>query len=434
MRHKQSILLMRHKQTVLLRFTALILSVCLLVSGCHSHTAPISDSSGEIVIPALFLVNPETGIADNKDIVEDFNKAYEGTYRVEVEWMTETVEGYRARLKQLNAQDKLPALITDVGMDEDFYRLLVDNDRLVELSAYMDGDWSAMIDEDVLADCTEDDGSIYMSPIVSPIYSYSGIIYNRQLLARAGYDTVPADWEGFYQCLADLETHQITPLALHGGGTFWSSMLLSTAYCGRSGSGARFLQEQFPQDYDNASMRELLFCLDKVYDYTYPDAMSIDYTAAQTRFFNGEAAMLINGYWAFESMDEEQQEMYGFVSFPGQLLIASPKMTAWAATTGYDSDVTRGTIALLRYRVECSKVNSEKFLQSEGSAIMQDYKAAVSDMRRIMPNYQLKWEQGIQNEFFNEYIPLFINEEIGAEEFIQALNQKAKQIRAEKEN
>ena len=425
---------MKCKWCLRLLLAVVVLLFGLMASGCHSHTAPPGGSSEAVVIPALFLVNPETGIADNKDFVEDFNKAYAGTYRIEVEWMTETVEGYRARLKQLNAQDKLPALITDVGMDEDFYRLLVDNGRLVDLSAYMDEEWKAMIDADVLEDCTGEDGSIYMSPIVSPIYSYSGIIYNRELLARAGYSAPPKDWESFFQCLDDLKENQVTPLALHGGGTFWSPMLLSTAYCGRSGSGARFLREQFPQDYDNASMRELLFCLDKIYDYTYPDALSIDYSAAQTRFLDGGAAMLMNGYWIFESMDEVEQEKYGFASFPGQLLIASPKMTAWAATTGYDSDVTEGTIALLRYRVECSKVNSEEFLQSEGSAIMQDYKAAVSGMRRIMPNYQLMWEQGIQNEFFNEYIPMLVNDEIGAEEFIASLNQKAEQIHREKEN
>lgn len=417
------------------KYVILVALLCLLTglsAACDKGADNASGNAGEVVIPALFLVNPETGIADNKDLVEDFNKAYAGKYRIEVEWMTETVEGYRARLKQLNAQDKLPALITDVGMDEDFYRLLVDNDRLVDLSAYMDAAWYAMINEDVLADCTETDGAIYMSPIVSPVYSYAGIIYNRQMLSQAGYGVFPEDWDGFFACLEALRENWVTPLALHGGGTFWSPMVLSTAYCGRNGAGARFLAQQFPQDYETAAMEDLLCCLDKIYDYTYPDALAIDYAAAQTRFYNGSAAMLINGYWVLETMDEQQQSQFGFAPFPGNVMVVSPKMTAWAATTGYSEDVTRGVVELLRYRVVCSKENSEAFMASKGTPIEQDYKAAVRSVRRMIPNYQLKWEQGIQNEFFNEYMPAFINDEMTADEFIRRLNGAAQKIHQEK--
>lgn len=407
------------------------LTLAMPLGGCKKEMSAVT-APEEVVIPAIFLVDPETGTAENQEFVERFNEAYDGVYRVEVEWITETVEGYRERLKELNALDKLPAVITDVALDEDFYRMLVDNDRLVDLTEYMDDEWVNMMDDNVLEECTEKDGTVYMSPIVSPIYSFSGIIYNREMLKEAGYTEFPNTWDGFFECLKRLEAVGYTPLALQGGGTFWAPMLIATAYCARNVEGREFLREQFPSDYENEAMGDMLECLKILFRHTYEDALALDYSSARQRLLDGKAAMIANGYWIFETLSTVEQTKFGFAAFPEQILMASPKMTAWAATADYSEDVIRGAAELLRFRVESSKQDSEAFMATSGTAIINDYKEAVKDAEHIIPNYQLQWEQEIQNEFFNEYIPAYLNGEVSKEQFLKEMSRTAADIKLRK--
>ena len=46
---------------------------------------------------------------------EEFNASYEGSCVVEVEWLTESTQATRERLKQVNVLDDMWAVITDAG-------------------------------------------------------------------------------------------------------------------------------------------------------------------------------------------------------------------------------------------------------------------------------------------------------------------------------
>ena len=190
---------------------ALAAATCFIVPGCNKSA---KEADAPVYIPAVFLIDSDTGLAENKDFVERFNEAYAGKYVLQAEWMTGTPEDYRERLKQLNAVDKLPAVITDIGVDEIFYSMLIKHRRLVNLAPYMDDAWRQMIQPDMLEACTEANGSIYRSPIAAPIYSYSGIIYNKAMLKNVGYEQFPNTWDAFFECLEALKDEKITPLSL----------------------------------------------------------------------------------------------------------------------------------------------------------------------------------------------------------------------------
>ena len=125
-----------------------------------------------------FLINPATNLSENQELVSGFNKQYQGTYEVDVEWLTESTSGYRENLKKWNVLDEMPVLITDAGFDYDFYRLLIENKRLVNLRPYMDAipEWKAAVKPEILKECTEDSGDIYLAPLGNEIKSYAGII------------------------------------------------------------------------------------------------------------------------------------------------------------------------------------------------------------------------------------------------------------------
>lgn len=383
----------------------------------------------EIMIPVIFRLDPSTGIADNATFVNEFNEAFDGQYYMSVDWLAESAGGYRNKLKQWNVLDEMPVLISDAGFDNDFYEVLIKDHRLVDLRPYMETSefWMDVMNEDILADCTEDDGSIYLSPLASNLESFAGIIYNEDLLKQAGYDGIPKTWDEFFECLDALKNKGITPLALHGSGSYWVPMLFATAYLSGTEEGRIFLGEDFPQTYQKKCMEEMFLMMKKLYSYTFPDAVEIDFDTAGSRFINGEAAIIANGMWMFSSM-KAHDEMR-FAMFPQQILMNSPRMSAWAVTAGHSEEVTLGAVKALEFRIQSEQETLRKMLEEKSDTQLEaDYVEMAQKVEIIMPNYQMKWEQELQNEFFTENIPLFLNGTISVERLLEMMDRKVAEI------
>lgn len=412
------------------------LLVGISTAGCAQGKLKKESEEKEITeIPVVFLVDPSTGLSSNQDFVNEFNELYKDEYFVNVEWLTESASGYREKLKQWNILDEMPAVITDAGFDYDLYRVLVENDRLVDLRPYMEqsGEWEKNRNNRMLRECMEPDGAIYLSPLESAVQSYAGIIYNTDLLAEAGWDTFPETWEEFWRCMEDLKRKGITPLSLHGSGSYWVPMLIATSYMYGRDEGRDFLEENFPESYRNPVMEDMLDMFRTLYKYTFEDGVEIDYQEAADRFLRGEAAVFANGYWMIEEMSEELKEKMSFAPFPGKILMNSPRMSAWAVTAGYDEDVIQGAARLLEYRILCDRKNTEELLAGEQEKnVKRTYIQAVEQVESVMPNYQMKWEQQIQNEFFSRYLPDFLDGTMNAETFLERMDETLKEIQNSK--
>lgn len=409
----------------------------ILLNGCSGkeNTEPQSQTEIETVIPVVFRVDPETNLSDNEPFVEEFNRTYAGQYRMEPEWLTESDNGYRNKLKQWNVLDEMPVLITDAGFDYDLYQIFRKNDRLINLRPWMEQSefWMEAMNPDVLEEITEEDGSIYLSPLGSSIHTYAGIIYNEQLFHEAGIYDFPNTWDEFWECLEQLKDKGITPLALHGSGSYWVPMLFATAFLSGTEDGEQFLKESFPQSYQNGPVRDMFLMMKDMYEYTFEDALEIDYDQAAERFRNNQAAMIANGKWMFDSMTETNLRNMRFVRFPGMILMNSPRMGAWAVTEGYSEKITEGAIKALEFRILCEQRDMKKLIADGGSSPLEaSYVYEVQQEHSIMPNYQLHWEQEIQNEFFTEFLPMFINGEITVDNFLLMMDERANVIQSRK--
>lgn len=418
---------------------AAIVSVILVcfpgLTSCKKQDIPAKAADDVTQIPVCFLVDPQTGRSDNEDLVQAFNEAYEGRYELNVEWITESAEGYRARMKTLNGVDQMPAIITDVGFDSDFYQLLVEHGRLVDLAPFMQADeaWREAMDEHVLEVCEEEDGSMYMAPIGNSTFSYAGFYYNKELFAKAGIDRFPDTWTEFFQVLDQLQKSEIVPLALHGGSSYWTALLIGTNYMAGTEEGAAFLQTQFPKNYQNDSMRGMMQAVKALYQYTDADALEIEHDESARRFQQGINAIMANGGWMIMNFTEEEMEHFGFAPFPGNILMEEPKMSAWAVTSGYSEEVTKGATEFLKFRVLKDQEDGREFMKEANTSVLErEYKDAVYAVEQITPNYQLKWEGDIQNNFFVNQIPLYVREKISQDEFLMSLNEAVHEINEEK--
>lgn len=382
----------------------LLLCVVLLFSGCGKEETKKQNTEKETMIPVTFLVNPDTGENENEELVAEFNEEYEGQYQLNVEWITDTAEGYRSRIKTMNGLDKLPAVITDIGFDADFYNMLVVNERVVDMA--LSGDASM---------------------------SYGGFYYNKELFEQAGIQEFPKDWHGFFACLDTLKAAGITPLAIHGGSSYWTSLLIATGYTAGTAKGLQFLETQYPQDYDNQSARDLFAMVKRLYNYADPDALHIERTEAAKRFTEGKAAITANGGWMIVNFTKEEKEKIGFAPFPGDVLLKDMKMSTWAVTKGHSEEVTEGAKEFLDFREQRDKKQEKEYFAAPAEGLVeQEYKQVILQAQTIMPNYQLKWESGIQEEFLVNSLPLYIEDEMSQEQFLEGLNEAVQKINAEK--
>lgn len=251
-------------------------------------------TSEEVKIPITLIVDSSTGQKNEEKVVEGFNQAFEGIYEADVEWVMETEKEYRQNLKRQNVTDELPAIITDIRMLPSFYQKMIADERIEDLSPYINEDkgWKEMIEPVVLKGCTEPDGKIYLAPLSTAAFSCSGIYWNQELFLQAGIERFPETWEEFWLCCDKLQAHGITPLALHTGGTAWAPMLLATAELADTEQGAHFMQELYPDSYRNENGRHLAETLKKLFSYTTEDAMHNDFDVSYNHFFSGETAMI----------------------------------------------------------------------------------------------------------------------------------------------
>lgn len=415
------------------------LGICLtagLMVGCRQSDRDQDRQDETVEIPVIFQVDPASSYKSNEELVEAFNREYEGRYRIRVQWMFDTTSAYRSQIRLLNATDELPAVLTDVGFSPAFLQLLEESGRLEDLAPMLaeDGMWRGWMDEDVLVPCYEEDGSLYMMPISSNCFSCSGIFYNKELFERAGIREFPESWEEFWECCERLEQAGIMPLALHTDGTGWATMLLATAYIGGSPEGQAFLNERLPESYDGFGV-QMGEVIRKAFSYASMDVINHDFDAAYEHYIKEEAAMLPNGYWMLNQLDEGLAEKTGFAPFPGNVLVVSPQMSGWSVAAGYPQEVKDGAAELLRFRARSSRVQADEFLNEQKipfGSLEADYLAAVKNSPGMISNYQIQWNPILQEEVLPDAIGKLAKGEIDETEFERLLNESVKRFDQER--
>lgn len=407
-----------------LQAAAAALLLAVTAAGCSEKNVQAPGGEEEVSIPVVLIVDSSTGIRNEENVIQEFNRIYDGKWQADVEWIMETEEEYRRNLKRQNVTDTLPAVITDVRMLPAFYYMMIQDGRIEELSDYIytDEEWKSMIEPSVLESCSEEDGSIYLGPISTAAFSCSGMFWNEELFVRAGIESFPETWEEFWKCCEQLESCGITPLALHTEGTAWAPMLIATAEAASSEEGAEFMEEFYPETYQNNSGLRIAQTLQRLFSYTTEDALYADFDVSYENFFSGRAAMIPNGYWMMDQIPEEWQDKVRFSAFPENKMISSPETFGWAIVSGYNEEVKEGAAALLKLRTRLNMEQREELFTRDPEEMIpaeRDYIAAYKNGPQLVPNYQVKWNSILQEETLGEILPDLAQGKMTPEEFTE---------------
>ncbi len=205
---------------------------------------------------------------------------------------------YYTKLKTLAASNELPDVFISKGSE---LAMFAKNQTAAPLDEILGADaaWKDGFVPSAFDDLTSD-GKIYAVPY--SMLSTHVIYYNKKILAEAGFQTFPTTWADFKSMIEKVKAKGIAPIAL-GNKEQWvaESCILSALgdrFTGtewfnsiKDGKGAKFTDPEFIKAL--AALQEL----GKAGAFN-KDMNSINNDQQKTLYFNGKAAMFMEGSWA----------------------------------------------------------------------------------------------------------------------------------------
>jgi raffinose/stachyose/melibiose transport system substrate-binding protein len=209
---------------------------------------------------------------------------------------------YETKISTLAAGNQLPDIFIFKGsmLNEFISNNLIQpvDDALNNDSAWKDGFYPGIFNDFI------SNGKTYGIPFQK--LDTHLIFYNQKMFSDAGITSFPTTWAGFKDAITKIKAKGITPISL-GNKDNWvaESCMLSTLgdrFTGvdwfnkiKAGSGAKFTDPQFVQAL--TAVQEL----SKMGAFN-TDVNSIDNMQQKSNYYNGKAAMFMEGNWAISSV------------------------------------------------------------------------------------------------------------------------------------
>ncbi len=392
---------------------------------------------------ATFMVGAHASAAAEKEVIDAFNKEYEGKIKVVIEELPSD-DAYVNKMKTLAASKSLP----DVVMGKNGIReLAVANGQAVDLIPFLtaDADWSKYVGEGAINYNKEDDGKLYS---IANQQQLIGYFYNKDMFEKAGI--APAKtWDEFMSNNEKLKAAGFTPLALMTGENAWTTNLWLAAMIGTDGEeGNQFMNTAYPETYNNPSLINGLTMLQKcLQDYTTPDAIGAIYANAANNFLQENAAIIANGPWMCPDFSdvskakEGLQDRVGVALYPNNGIISQYEVGYVLCTNGKSQEEQDAALEFLKFKTNAYA--QEVFLEKAGAlplttnvAISDEYKTAnpiVADLIKLSGEAEYSFGNIDNNAYssviteFSTRYPELAFKDITAEEMADDLTKAAEQ-------
>ena len=332
-----------------------ILSVAMvasLLTGCGSGQSATADSSaasgdsadgGVQEITWMFwddLNATEDLISKGyADVIERFNNDYAGKYHVTP--VTTNLEEYYPKLNALVAANETPdVFIVSPGPNLTDY---VDPGVAAPLDDYLADGWKDSFTSDAVFSQMTYDGQIYAVPLN---IAAACAFYNTEMFEAAGAK-VPTNWDEMLDACEKLQAAGYTPITISAG-TAWCLSMVAGYLCEMEGVDLAALADG-SATWEDGKLEKAATKLVELSKYFQPTAAGDTNDVATSNFYNGEAAILIQGSWAIGQINGENPDFEskcGVFQFPGvERVIAKSDSLAMSSSTKYPE----ACIALMKY-------------------------------------------------------------------------------------
>lgn len=292
-----------------------------------------------------------------KQSIDRFNKDYEGKYHCKV--VSTNLEEYYTKLNAEVAANNTPdVFIVSPGPNLDDYVL---PGTAAKLDDYLNADgWKGTFTSDaVFAGGTygaeaKDGAGIYAVPLN---IAAACVFYNTEMFEDAGAK-VPTTYSELLDACKKLDAKGYTPITISAG-TAWCLSMVAGYLCDRNGLNLDDIYEKKTDWYD-AKVIKAGEQIQELSQYFQPTAAADDNDVATAAFYDGEAAILIQGSWAIGQINgscepgfEKKVGVFAFPAVDGSSadpnrVIAKSDSLAMSATSQHKD----AAIALIKYFVD----------------------------------------------------------------------------------
>ena len=288
--------------------------------------APAAEASGDVE-EITFMVWDDLAATEDlislgyADSIERFNKDFEGKYHCTP--ITTNLEEYYTKLNALVAAGETPdVFIVSPGANMNDYAL---TGVAAPIDEYLNDGWKNDFTSDaVFAGSTYDDG-IYAVPLN---IAAACVFYNTEMFEDAGA-AVPKTFDELLESCQKLQDKGYTPITISAG-TAWCLSMVAGYLCDRNGLVLDDVKEH-KTDWKDEKVINAGKQIQALSKYFQKTAAGDDNDIATAAFYNGEAAILIQGSWAIGQINGSCAE--GFADKVG--------VFAFPAVTGGNPDANR---------------------------------------------------------------------------------------------
>lgn len=287
---------------------AMMLGLMTGCSGGGSEEAQTDESGATVIKFGIHVANPAEQEAVTNNIVEAFNKANDGKYKVEFEAAdTET----HSKNMKLKAEDgTLPQIFWIEGSEAAEYS---EAGVLMDMTEFLDENPDIKTALGGMDAAFKDDNGQYGLPYQCNV---QGIFYNKELFdkAKAAYPTDATTYDEFIEIIKKLKDSGVTPLAIgskNSAFAMWEFNEFLARYGWEDNIG------NILDGKDKFNNKELLACFEKLRGLkdanAFPENMAtIEYFDAKQLFNEGQAAMFGTGQWDCAEFDTNIGDKIGF--------------------------------------------------------------------------------------------------------------------------
>ncbi|GAA0181341.1 extracellular solute-binding protein [Clostridium sediminicola] len=294
--------------------TTLVMGISLVGCGSSkSNDSAVAENDGVITIKyPTFRVGVQLSAQSENQLIEEFNKKYEGKYKLEVEELPSD-QSYIDKMKVLAASNELPDVVE--GKDG-IIELAIKNGQAIDLTDYVNADpeYKETIGNGAIEANTRD-GKLYS---ISNAKQLIGYFYNKELFNQVGI-TPAKTWDEFMSNCEKLKAAGITPISMMTGENCWSTNLLLGAMIGTANEdGNKLMKTKYPESYETPEVVEALNRMKTILkDYTTKDALGAGYATAANHFLQGKTAMMPNGTWMAVDFGDTEKAIEGMADNVG---------------------------------------------------------------------------------------------------------------------
>lgn len=273
------------------------------------------------------------------EVIDRFNKDYEGVYHVTP--ITTNLEEYYPKLNALVAANETPdVFIVSPGPNLTDY---VDPGVAAPLDSYLADGWKDTFTSDAVFSQMTYDGQIYAVPLNT---AAACAFYNTEMFEAAGAK-VPTNWDEMLDACEKLQAAGYTPITISAG-TAWCLSMVAGYLCEMEGVDLAALADG-SASWEDGKLEAAATKLVELSKYFQSTAAGDTNDVATANFYNGEAAILIQGSWAIGQINGENPDFEskcGVFQFPGvERVIAKSDSLAMSSST----KCPEACIALMKY-------------------------------------------------------------------------------------